>query len=146
MPVLLFQTSGLQLFSHHGSLFGWIPRLDLSGAGGARDCGSSGEPPRTSSVFTAPGSTPITMSMRARMAKPGSLHKGGRLSRLKDRENWPGRPDCLGSRPLLAAFFRVSQFPGATPLSQHGGLAGVQVTPVGGGSRGSGSDKILVSL
>ena len=91
------------------------------------------------------GTPPHHIHAGSLMAKPSPLYmeqstvstyRAGKLS-------WC--PGCLGCGSHLRALTLESPQPPGNPC-RHAGFAGVQMTLVGRGSRGSASDKLLVSL
>ena len=100
MPILLFQTSGSQLFSHHGSLIGLDPKAGLSWGWLMKLRGRSlggRMKPLGRGVSPAWKGTPITKSMRAYLWLNGApCTRSTRFSQLKVPEKFPCSPRFLG--------------------------------------------------
>ena len=106
MPVLLFQASGPRLFSHHGSLIRLDPQAGLSWGWlvELRDCGSSGEPPRTSSVSCPWKAPPSPCPCRFTYGHTELPAQGAVDCLIKDSGKLAWCPDCLGCGSYLLAF------------------------------------------
>ena len=143
MPILLFQNLGPQLFSHHGSLIQLDPKAGLSWGWlmELRDCSSNGEPPRTSSVSCPWKAPPSPCPCRFTYGQTElPAQRAVDCLHLRTQGNCPGVQIAWVVVPTCRLFFRVTPVYQDTP---HGMEVWLEFE--GGGSRGSGSDKILVS-